>query len=269
VGWPRPGERITADVSSAREGSIKTLVAATLPPSGVPRKPDAAAPVPAFGCARGSWAVAVEAAEGRVSGTATGSLPVVVEVVVDVATVGADVVTGTDGPDAVTVATDVVTPTVVLGTVTGTVAAGVVTVEPVGTVTVAVGVVTVAIEVVTVVPIGTVTACVVTGVESVTVGSPIPPSRLPASTFAPKKPATARQTKVMTTPRVRSGPRPTLAVRPQWARFSPLLRRYLHVRTTPKTWYPLKCRKKYVSALQVAGRPGTDKHLYWREAGFF
>ncbi len=40
---------------------------------------------------------------------------------------------------------------------------------------------------------GGVTATVVTGVDSVTVGSPICPARPPASTFPPKNPATARQ----------------------------------------------------------------------------
>jgi hypothetical protein len=195
-----------------------------LAPSAEPKKPDPVAPLPALGYERGFWAIAVEATEGAVSETATGRFPVVVDVVVEVATVAADVVTGTDVPDAVTVATDVVTPAVVLGTVTGIVAAGVVAVVPVGTVTVAVGTVTVAVGdvtvavgTVTVVTVGTVTACVVIGVDSVTVGSPIPPGWLPASTFAPKKPATARQTSPMTARRVttRSGPKPPLAVPPQ------------------------------------------------------
>jgi hypothetical protein len=150
----------------------------------------------------------------------------VVDVVVEVATVAADVVTGTEGPDTVTVATDVVT-AVVLGTVTGTVAVGDVTVAvgdvtvAVGDVTVAVGDVTVAVGDVTVVLVGTVTVSVVIGVDSVTVGSPIPPRWLLASTFAPRKPATATQTSAMTARRVtkRSAPRPPLVVPPQWARF--------------------------------------------------
>jgi hypothetical protein len=166
---------------------------------------------------------------------------VVVDDVVDVATVAADVVTGTDGPDAVTVATEVVT-AVLLGTVADTVAVGDVTVAvgevtvavglvtvAVGLVTVAVGDVTVAVGDVTVVTIGTVTVslvidvdiCVLIDVDSVTVGSPIAPGWLPASTFAPKKPANARQTSAMTARRVttRSRPDPPVVVPPQWARF--------------------------------------------------
>jgi hypothetical protein len=139
----------------------------------------------------------------------------VVDVVVEVATVAADVVTGTEGPDAVTVATAVVT-AVVLGTVTGTVGTVTGTVA-VGDVTVAVGDVTVAVGNVTVVLVGTVTVSVVIGVDSVTVGSSIAPGWLSASTFAPKKPATATQTSAMTARRVtkRSAPRPLLVVPPQ------------------------------------------------------
>ena len=169
----------------------------------------------------------------------------VVDVVVGVATVAADVVPGTEGPDAVTVATDVVT-AVVLGTVAGTVA--------VGDVTVAVGDVTVAVGNVTVVLVGTVT--VVIGVDSVTVGSPIAPGWLPASTLAPKKPATATQTSAMTARRVtkRSAPRPPLVVPPQWARFlSPstyILARSGYCRN-PLT--PVMCREK-ASATPSEGR---------------
>ncbi len=76
----------------------------------------------------------------------------------DTVTGGADTVTG--GADTVTGGADTVTD----GTVAVTVETG-----------------------------GGVTATVVTGVDSVTVGSPICPARLPASTFPPKNPATARQ----------------------------------------------------------------------------
>jgi hypothetical protein len=194
-----------------------------LAPSAEPRKPDAVAPVPALGYLRGRWAVAIEAVEGSLSETATGSVPVFVDVVGEVTPVRADVATGTVdwGVVTVTVATDVVTTAVVLGTVTGTVAAGVVTVVPVGTVTVAGGTVRVAVGDVTVGTLGTVSVCVATGVDNVTVGSPMPPSWLPASTFAPKKPVTARQTSAMRPRRVikRSRSRPPLVVPPQWARF--------------------------------------------------
>ena len=207
-------------------------------PSGEPTKPDAAAPVPTLEYEPGFWAVAVEAAEGPVAETPTEAVPTVGDAVVDVATVAADVVTGTDGPDAATVVTDVVTPALVLETVTGTVAAvpvvavvvvGDVTVAVgdvtvvVGVVTVTVGDVTVVVGVVTVGTVGTVTACVVTGVVSVTVGSPNPRSLLPASTFAPKKPATARQTSPTKPRRVTkpSRPHPPLVVPPQWARSLP------------------------------------------------
>jgi len=173
-------------------------------PPAEPTKPDALAPVPALPSVRGCCAVALEA-EGPVAETPTEVVPAVVDVVVEVATLGADVVTATDGPDAATVATDVVT-RVLLGTVTCPVAVGEVTVAvgevtvavgevtvavgevtvavgevtvagglvtvAIGVVTVAVGDVTVFVGLVTVGTVGTVTACVVTGVESVTVGSP-------------------------------------------------------------------------------------------------
>jgi hypothetical protein len=192
----------------------------------------------------------------------------VVDVVVEVATVAADVVTGTDGPDAVTVATDVVT-AVVLGTVTGTVAVGDVTVAvgdvtvAVGDVTVAIGDVTVAIGDVTVavgdvtVAVGTVTVWVVIGVDSVTVGSPIAPGWLPASTLAPKKPATATQTSAMTARRVtkRSAPHPPLVVPPQWARF-----------LSPSTYILARsgyCRNPLPNNVQ--GKSLGSGLLYWSE----
>jgi hypothetical protein len=242
-------------------------------PSGEPTKPDTVAPVPKLEYVRGFWAVPVEAAEGPVAETPTEAVPALGDAVVDVATVAADVVTGTDGPDAATVATDVVTPpvtgtvavpvvamvvvgdvtvavgevTVVVGAVT--VAVGEVTVA-VGEVTVAVGEVTVAVGKVTVVMVGTVTACVVTGVDNVTVGSPSPRSWLPASTFAPKKPATARQTSPTKPRRVTkpSRPRPPLVVPPQWARFS--LPFHLHTctfRPLPKHRYRCHVQGKSLS----------------------
>jgi hypothetical protein len=251
-------------VSLAPKRSVERLVAEMLAPlaepmkpSDDPTKPDAAAPVPTLECERGFWAVAVEAAEGPVAETPTEAVPPVGDAVVEVATVAAEVVTGTDGPDATTVTTDVVTP-VLLETVTGTVPVPVVAVVAVGEVTVAVGEVTVAVGDVTVVvgvvtvavgdvtvvvgvvtvtvgdvtvvvgvvtvgTVGTVTACVVTGVESVTVGSPNSWRLLPASTFAPKKPATARQTSPTKPRRVTkpSRPHPPLVVPPQWARSLP------------------------------------------------
>jgi hypothetical protein len=160
-----------------------------------PTDTDGVAPVLAVGPAPACRPAAV----GLGTGTGSGVEPV---------TPGVETVT--PGVETVTVATDVVTATVVLGTVTGTVAAGVVTVVPVGTVTVPVGVGTV-------VPVGTVTVSVAIGVDSVTVGSPISPGWLPASTFAPKKPAIATQTSAMTARRVtkRSGPHPPLVVPPQ------------------------------------------------------
>jgi hypothetical protein len=154
---------------------------------------------------------------GTVAVVAVGEVTVaVLDVTVDV-TVVVGVVTVVVGDVTVavgdvTVAVGVVT--VAVGDVT--VAVGVVTVV-VGVVTVAVGDVTVAVGVVTVVTVGTVTVCVVTGVDKVTVGSPNPRSWLPASTFAPKKPATARQTSPIRARRVinRSGPYPPLVVPPQ------------------------------------------------------
>jgi hypothetical protein len=272
----------------ARKRSVERLVAAMLAPSaepmrpsGEPTKPDTVAPVPKLEYVRGFWAVPVEAAEGPVAETPTEAVPALGDAVVDVATVAADVVTGTDGPDAATVATDVVTPpvtgtvavpvvamvvvgdvtvavgevTVAVGTVTVavgevTVAVGTVTVAvgevtvavgtvtvAVGEVTVVVGAVTVAVGKVTVVMVGTVTACVVTGVDNVTVGSPSPRSWLPASTFAPKKPATARQTSPTKPRRVTkpSRPRPPLVVPPQWARSPLFSHRDVHARATAET----------------------------------
>ncbi len=61
---------------------------------------------------------------------------------------------------------------------------------------------------------GGVTATVVTGVDSVTVGSPICPARLPASTFPPKNPATARQQSARRPRRVIKRPGPAALVVP-------------------------------------------------------
>jgi hypothetical protein len=289
-------------------------------PSAEPMKPDAAAPVPTLEYERGFWTVAVEAAEGPVAETPTEAVPTLSDAVVDVATVAADVVTGTDGPDTATVATDVVTPALVLETVTGTVAAvpvvavvvvgdvtvavgdvtvvvgvvtvtvgdvtvvvGVVTVAVgdvtvvVGVVTVTVGDVTVVVGVVTVGTVGTVTACVVTGVESVTVGSPNPRSWLPASTFAPKKPATARQTSPTKPRRVTkpSRPHPPLVAPPQWARTLPFHPDTCSFGQLPKRRNPPRAGKNYVlvagfrlksSASRRSARPGgTRAHASFRQ----
>ena len=104
------------------------------------------------------------------------------------------------------------------GTVTG--AAGTVTGGP-GTVTGGADTVTGGSDTVTggtvAVTVGTgggVTATVVTGVDSVTVGSPICPARLPASKFPPKNPATARQQSATRPRRVIKRPGPAALVVP-------------------------------------------------------